>query len=206
MPIPKNINIFQNFYRSKYFKVPTQLKGEKTQTVTTLILTLIAFSFLGFFAISPTLSTITELQKQLEDYNFVENQLNQKITNLSILQQKYNLLQKDLPVIMSAIPQNPTAPFLFGQIQNIAKDSNVSLIRIQSSSIELSKQIEGADKYSSFNFSLEVEGSYKNMLIFLSSLSNYERILILDSISVNKNSEKKEGLRLNIRGKTLFKK
>lgn len=56
----------------KYLQLLPNLKGEKTQKFTTLILTFFALSFFGLLAINPTISTISELNKELEDNKFVD--------------------------------------------------------------------------------------------------------------------------------------
>ena len=60
-----------------------RLREKKIQTFTTLALTLITFTVFSVFAISPTLGTITDLQKQISDSQFVNQQLQTKITALS---------------------------------------------------------------------------------------------------------------------------
>lgn len=197
-----NKKVLQDFYKNK---IPPQFKDKKVQDLTAVILTLIAFSLFGIFAISPTLSTIAQLQKQLEDNKFINDQLEKKITNLGILQQKYNFLQDDLQVVYAAIPEKSTIPFFVGQIQNLAQEANVALSGLQTSELELSKTEEGLQEYSSFNFSLEVQGSYENVLDFLSNLANFERIADFDAVSINKNSEKTSEFKLNIKGKAYFK-
>lgn len=197
-----NKTVFQDFYKNK---IPTQFKEKKVLDLTTLALTLVAFALFGVFAISPTLATIAQLQKQLEDNKLINDQLEKKITNLGILQQKYNLLQNDLKFVYAAIPENSITPLFAGQVQNIAKEDNVVLSGLQTSEVELSKTNEGLQRHSSFNFSLEVQGPYKNVLIFLDDLANFERIVDLDTISINKKSEKTIEFKLNVRGKAYFK-
>lgn len=197
-----NKKSFQDFYKNK---IPPQFKEKKVQDLTAVILTLIAFSLFGIFAISPTLSTIAELQKQLEDNKFINDQLEKKITNLGLLQQKYNLLQDALKIISAAIPEKSTTPFFVGQIQNLAQEADVTLTGLQTLELELSKTEEGLQKYSSFNFSLAVQGPYENVLDFMSNLANFERIADFDAISINKNSEKTSEFKLTVRGKAYFK-
>lgn len=199
-------NILGNLKKSKYQALLPNFKEEKTQAFTTLALTLVAFIVFGFFAINPTISTIIHLKKELSDSQFVDDKLEEKIRNLSILQKKYVSLENQLPILYAAVPQTPIAPVFTAQIQAIANKSNVKISRLQVYQVELyvTKTIK---KDSSFAFSIEVLGDNENISKFLSSLVNFDRIITIDTFSITKDKESKENqnLQLNIRGRSYFK-
>lgn len=199
-------NILGNLKKSKYQALLPNFKEEKTQAFTTLALTLVAFIVFGFFAINPTISTIIHLKKELSDNQFVDDKLQEKIRNLSILQKKYVSLENQLPILYAAVPQTPIAPVFTAQIQAIANKSNVKISRLQVYQVELyvTKTIK---KDSSFAFSIEVFGESENISKFLSSLVNFDRIITIDTFSITKDKESKENqnLQLNIRGRSYFK-
>ncbi len=199
-------NIFLNFPANKYLEKLPNFKEEKTQRFTTLVLTFLALSFFGFFAINPTLSTITQLKKQLADNLFIEKKLEEKITNLAILQQKYNLLKTTIPVVIQALPQTPTIPLLIGQVQALALKSNLSIERLQVFQVELSNLNEDKNKESSFAFSFQGQGSYVDISNFLSSLINFDRLVTLDTIALTSMPEKDKLVKLDLRGRAYFKK
>lgn len=198
-------NVFSNLAKSKYWEMLPNLKEEKTKNFTTLILTLVALSFFGFFAISPTLSTIAQLRRQIADNEFVNKKLEEKIQNLSRLQKEYDLLEKDLPIVFAGIPQAPSAPLLVGQIQSLALESSLAITRLQVFQVELSQKID-KNEPSSFNFSLEVQGTTLGLTNFLNSLLRFERIITLENISLAKSSDKEEVLKLDLKGRAYFKK
>ncbi|MCL5433167.1 MAG: type 4a pilus biogenesis protein PilO [Patescibacteria group bacterium] len=201
-----NKNILKNLQEAKYFKViSSTLKQEKARAFTTIAFTLIAVSVFGLFAISPTLSTISNLKRQLADNQLVDQKLTEKINNLASLQQKYSLMTDDIPVILSAIPQNPMIPILTGQIQAIADNSNVSIKRLQVSSVEISNSKKEAINYYSFNFSLDIRGTYDNIKNFLSVLTDFDRIITIDTLSLSKDSLNENDLQLNLKAKAYFK-
>lgn len=199
-------NIFGKFSKTKYQAYLPNFKEEKTQAFTTLAFTLVAFCIFGFFAINPTISTIIRLRKELSDSQFVDDKLQEKITNLSVLQQKYSVLESQLPFVYSAIPQTPIAPIFTAQIQAIADKSSVKISRLQVYQVELytTKLIK---KDSSFAFSIEVLGSLDNVSKFLSSLVNFERIIAIDTFSTTraKDLEQNGIIQLNVRGRSYFK-
>ena len=197
--------LFTSAKIQKYKELLPNFQEEKTQAFTTLILSFVALSFFGFFAISPTISKIIELNKQLEDYQFTNQRLSEKINSLSILYQKYTTLLPDLPIIFSAIPQKPDAAFFLGKTQTVSQAHNINLRKLQTSQVELFKGSEGASKYSSFSFSLDAEGSYDQLLSFIGALAKIDRILSFDAITISASDEHKGLLVLNIRGKAYFK-
>lgn len=185
---------------SKYLELMPDFKKQKTQKFTTVVLTLIAIIVLAIFAINPTLSTIANLQKQLEDAKFVADKLEKKINNLSVLQTKYNNIQSDLPVVYEAIPKNPQAPKLTGQIQSILNDSGLQLVTIQASNIvEITN-----GKFYSFNFDLTATGNFQSMASFLKEISTMQRVTDIKSININTSSTD-NSLQFNVQGHAFYK-
>lgn len=207
-----NKNFLQNLPTNRYLEKLPDFKSKRTETFTTLVLTFLAFSFFGFFAISPTLSTISQLKKQLADNQFVEKQLEEKINHLSLLQQQYTLLDSDISTVLSSIPNTPQVTLFIAQVQQITKSSEVQIFSFQTFPVEIVKKDssvlaaqEKQDNYSSYLFSINLGGSYKNISDFLNRLTNFDRITTIDNLSFSKNSTNNNDLKLSIRGKTYFK-
>ena len=81
--------VFKNIKNNKYYKLLPDFKEEKTRRLSSIVFSLLALSIFGLFAINPTLSTIARLKKELSDAKFVDQQLTEKIANLSSLQEVY---------------------------------------------------------------------------------------------------------------------
>ena len=193
---------------SKYLAFMPDLKQERTKKFTTIVLTLVASIILGLFAVSPTLSTIANLQKQIDDSTFVNQKLQEKINNLTTLQRKYADIQTDLPIITDAIPTSSQVPLLVAQIQTIAKNSNLKLNRFQTLEIDLSKaKVASKTSYSSFDFGLSAQGNYQQITDFLNGLVNFQRIITITNISISKQTSADNGnvLQLSINGTAFFK-
>jgi Tfp pilus assembly protein PilO len=204
--IPKNW--LKNLQKNKYLQLLPDFKEEKARKFITLILTLLTLSFFGIFAIGPTLSTISKLQKELEDNRLVENKLKQKINNLSVLQQKYADLQGSLQDVYDTVPKTPEVAVFIGQIEKLTQDNNVNITNLQTFQVEaVSKGNNVLKRYSSFNFNLSIEGDYENISSFLDQLTNMQRIVSLDTLSINNIYDRQKGaiLRLSIKGTAYFK-
>lgn len=195
---------FKSIGNYKYLESVLDLKNKRTVELTYLSLTIVALIFFGVFAINPTLSTIAKLQKELSDNQFVENQLQKKITSLSSLQTAYNALQSDLPIINSSIPKNPQAPLLLGQVQSVAKSSGVSIISDQIFPIELENKTAPTKKQGSFIFSILMEGSEDKLGLFINGISNMRRVISIDQITYTKKADDSETFQLSIKGTAFF--
>lgn len=206
LTISKSFNNVKKEELSKYLELMPDFKQEKTQKFTTIVLTLVASIILGLFAINPTLSTIANLQKQLDDNKFVEQKLEEKINNLSILQQKYATLQPDLDAINSAIPKTADSTALLGQIQAVAQKSNLSIMNLQTLEVDIPPQINGVQKYSAYAFALSAQGNYQDMMNFLNELSNIQRVVVVNNFGITKFTDNNaSSLRLIVKGTVYYK-
>lgn len=205
MKLPKNYfeNLTAARYR-QYLKLLPNIQHENTRIITTLILTFTAMSFFGVFAINPTLSTIVTLKKQLEDTILVNKKLDDKINALSSLQREYSLMGADLPIIFNALPQTPKAPSLLGQVIALSQKTNTKIDSLSVAEIPLTGEKNPEEK-SSFIFSMQAEGLYNDLLIFTKSLTQIDRIISIESLSISKGTSA-DSLILNIRGMGYYKK
>src|ERR1035437_898746 len=183
----------------KYLELIPDLKKEKAQKYITIVLTLATAIILGLFAINPTFSTIANLQKQIDDNNFVQQKLQQKINDLAVLQGKYSGLKPDLPIVYDAIPKTTMVPIFIAEVQSIAKNSSLTITSLQTSEVKLSNQ---TPDNSSFDFTITANGTYQNMVKFLDTISHFQRIVAIKDISISTQSN---ALMLSFQGTAYFK-
>ncbi len=201
-----NKKIVKNFTKERYMALVRshpRLKEERTHIYIMLILTLISLSFLGIFAINPTLTTIFELNRKLKDSEFVSDTLKIKIANLSSLNTEYEALINTWPLVAYAVPEHPEAVKLFGQLQAIAEISNTTITDLRSSSLDLPKSNSKKTiipKSDSFVFNVTAKGSKDNLTQFANLVLNFDRIIRLESISYNNESQES----ITIQGRVFF--
>ncbi|MBI4080426.1 MAG: type 4a pilus biogenesis protein PilO [Candidatus Levybacteria bacterium] len=186
----------------EYINMFPVLKQEKTKKYTTLILTFITLSIFAMFAIGPTLSTITVLEKQVQDARAVETAIRKKRIDLTTLQNKYNALGTDLQLIADALPQDAQSPHVLGQIETIGR-SSVSLDVLSSSQA----QIAGIGVIeTTINFNMNGSGSHEQISNLLHNLTTFDRIITIDSISLSKDTanESTQGETFSLHGKGYF--
>src|SRR3989344_3532399 len=188
--------------QNKYFPTFPYLTSERSKKFFGIILT-----FFAFFAIKPTVSTILKLQKELSDSQFVFDQLEIKIKNLTTLRKQYSNLQDDLSIVTSVITIQPDVHLLFAQIQSIAQTSNIAIKKLQNSEVEVLRNDKSVNKnYYSYSFTIGGSGSFENILRFVQMLTNMERAINIDTFSINNIADQKnDSLGFDIQGIAFFK-
>lgn len=200
LSLPKNLSLFATFPR---------LKEEKTRSYATFVMTLLAICIFGFFAINPTVGTIIELNKELSDNKFVDQQFVDKIANLATLQTAYAGLQNDIPYVLNAIPEQPNIPTFLAQVQDVAAKTNIDLLRLQVQPVDISNTPQPISSYLSFTFSVDAIGTKSQVDAFILGISSFERLITVDNISISQASQQGSGsetnIRLSLKGRAYFK-
>lgn len=191
--------------QDKYFPKLPYLSEERSQKFFAIVLTFLALSFFGFFAINPTIATILKLRKEVSDSEFVYSQLETKIKNLSALRNQYESLQSDLPFITDAITVRPNVDLLFAQVQGASQKSNVKLSKLQNFEVEILKNNKTPGKQHHFySFVVVGNSSFEDIFNFFSTITNMQRIIDIDTFSIT-NTTKQNELEFNIQGTAFFK-
>ena len=179
------ISWYRGYLKDRADKIGAETR-QKANLYFYIALTLLTVSFFGFFAIKPTLETVSNLNKQYEDNKIVYNSLRTKLSALQSLDSSYQQLQSDLDYVYAAIPQSSKIPYLTRQIETIAQQSGVILDRLDFQPVEIFPGQKKTENYSVV-FNLTVEGSELNINSFISNLINFDRILSIDRIATGKN-------------------
>lgn len=191
----------------KYYKdfIPL-IKKEKNQKYLYIILSIGTSIFFLIFAINPTLTTISNLRKQIEDAKFVEEKLSEKINNLSNLSKQYQQLEGsgDLEYVLDAVPRYPEVPTLVGQIRSIGDSSSVILTDIEILPVIITST--NASKSSSFLFNVAGYSSFENSQKFLENLTIMQRVIDIKSIQITKNKKAETEVNFIYKGEVHFKK
>lgn len=203
----------------EYQKLFPLLKKEKTKQYGIIALTFFTMTVFGIFAVNPTLTTIVELHKTLDDARFVDQRLTQKITNLQSLNQKYITLEKDIILVERAIPLHPEPILLIGQFQTIAQNSdvlisaiNVQEITISGDPIKQSNREPSATETSAQNtntdmyvFDLTINGTYPQIRSFATTLTNFDRLVTVNELNISRESTETQSVKMSIKGTAYFK-
>lgn len=190
----ENQNTKEQYLRKRYQRYYTWIgpimDKPQTKAYTFLALSFLTVAFFIFFAIRPTINTIVGLRKQIEDNQMVEKKLQDKINALSQLQAEYEVIQKDLPYLNSALPTTVNVVDLVKNFERLVSENHASLSAMQIAEAPLSENSITVNKNKNTAIPLAVifsiEGDYMNMANLVESLNNLPRIISVQSLSLIK--------------------
>lgn len=189
-------------YLLRYTKALDKTNKQKFTVYLYIILSLFTVSFFGIFAIKPTLDTISNLNKQYNDNMLVYEALKTKLASLQSLDNEYIAIQKDLGRVYLAIPTKNNIPYLTRQLEELAREKNVSIIKLDFGTIELFPATKPSPNLYSFTFIISTEGSAENVNAFVTSIIAFDRIIAIDRIITGKTETNKFGT--TIAGRSYF--
>lgn len=189
-------------YLSRFTKTIDKTNKQKFTAYLYITLSLFTVSFFGIFAIKPTLDTISNLNKQYNDNQLVYEALKKKLVSIQSLDNEYVVIQKDLGRIYLAIPKTNNIPYLTRQLEELAKEKNVTLTKLDFGTIELYPATKPSPNLYSFTFVLSVEGSEENVNSFITGVISFDRIVAIDRIITGKTENNKFGT--SVAGRSYF--
>lgn len=165
-----------------------------------LLMSVFATAFFVFFAIRPTLTTITTLIKKIDDQNEANTKLDEKIVQLNEAAADLTVYEADLPLIDQAIPVSPELNEFVRKVEVVALETGVDLTNLQFQKIPLignktnlvndksTKEEAGAAKSANLfvTFSFSAYGDEKTIVDFLSALENMDRALTITKLTLQK--------------------
>ncbi len=154
-----------------------------------IIFSLFTISIFGMFAINPSLSTVSNLQKQYDDNKIILNALKTKRLALANLNQEYVALNPDLFYVDAAIPTSSKIALLTRQIETLVSLYNLTLKNLDFGTVELYPLGNSNSPIYSFTFNLQVEGENSAVSSFVSEFINFSRLISVDRMSFSKNNE-----------------
>lgn len=168
------------------------------------IFTLVTIIIFIFFAIKPTVETITVLQKKLADSQQVLNEINTKVKNLSLGKQNYDQLDSSIKTkIKSAIPDNVTLNSLILDLEQTAKANEASISALQIQPLVAATKNNNVGTLAEIDFTFNVEGSYQNLISLLQELKRSDRLISIEKVALSK-LEQGQGILMSLSGKAYF--
>lgn len=176
-------------YRRYFINIGALYQKKQVKVYTEIVLSILMVAFFGFFAIRPTLVTISGLFKEIKDKKEIVTQMDQKINNLSKAQANYNQVKNRLYLVDEALPQDPALSLLIKQVESLARVSSVNLESVKFNKTNLQGET-GKEEAQEVTFSLAFSGDYKNLKQFLNSLDTLRRVILVESFAFKSQTEK----------------
>lgn len=167
-----------------------------------LFLSVGAVIFFAVFAIRPTLVTMSDLVKEIEDKRDLDQKLTQKIASLSTAQTSYLDVQERLYLLAQTLPSTPDLIHSIKVIEKLAADQGVLIDSLTVTEIprEVSSEIPFTKlKKNSYPVSMSLSGDYANIRNFVQALISYRRLFVTDTVIFSTSEERgQKKLRANI--------
>lgn len=167
-----------------------------------VVLSLAVLSIFGLFAIGPTVTTISQLNKQYDESSEVLVALKQKNANLQSLNSQFTNIEPQLTLLDRAIPLSPQITELSRQLEVLATKNNLTVTKLDMGLMELYPARNPNKPIFSFTFSVTVNGSEKDINKFVSDTINMERIIGIERLTTGKQLQ--ENFTASIVGRAFF--
>lgn len=170
----------QKFYQKPVAKVSLEL-----------FLSIFTILFFAIFAIRPTLLTMSDLIKEIDDKEKIDQDLSKKIAALSTVQPLYLQLSDQLIALDEVIPNQPQLISSLKVIEKTASDlglviDNMAVSEIPPISTQQEEEIT-PDSMTRIDIPIviNVSGDYPTIRQFTQDLRDYRRSFIVDTIIFN---------------------
>lgn len=153
-----------------------------------LILSIICVLFFAIFAIKPTLETMAQLLKQIDEKKIVDQKLDLKILALGTARQNLSAAADTVKVLDVAVPSTPHFTQLLVVVEKLAVENNVSILSLSTPNIPLESTSSARlanPVVSSISFTLNLKGTYEDLVAFLRRLQNVQRIIVVDRFDIS---------------------
>lgn len=165
------------------YKRVKPLTTEKNTAYLMAIFSFLTLSFFGLFAIRPTILTAFTLYKEIQDLKVLNQQYEDKITNVVVAQSEYERIRNDIPLIYETLPETPQFPKLISTIENLATSSSLILEDMQIDPQPIAPLLN-TKELTDYSVQLRLSGEYQNAYTFLSNLVNNQRLISIKSLDL----------------------
>ena len=188
----------QSKYDLNYQKIRLAYQRPEIKASVEVILSVFAVTFLLLMAVRPTLATVAELRKKIEDYEIVDKKLSNKITQLTRAEQDLRKNSGSLYLFEKAVPDDFDYADLAKRIEIVTVEEGVFLESLNFSRIDITGEEvtdEKKDKRESFvegEFALvfSLNGEEMEIVSFLEKIEKLDRVVRLENVSIKKVEDK----------------
>lgn len=191
---------------SRYYTyIKPVIENKTVKSVAPYIFSLVTMSVLIIFAIRPTISTIVNLQQEIENNQQILTQLEEKAKNLSEGRQNLDNLSPDIRnKISAATPEQTNVPTVIKNLQQSSINyASVSALQIQPLTI-INNNVAPHSLLSlgEIDFSYNTQGTFTQLLGTLQNLSRSPRLFKINNMVLSKPND--GSTVLSISGKAFY--
>ena len=171
----QTMNQLQQFYQKPIAKISAELFA-----------TIIGVTLLAALAIRPTLLTMSQLLKDIEDRRKTSDTLTKKIASLSTLSSEYPILKNDIALLHAAIPNSPDFDGFMRRLEKVASNHNLIISSLQAT--QLPKEdptVNQPSEITQFIVSINFKGEYQKVRAVLGDLLTMDRYVTVETATLN---------------------
>lgn len=196
---------------SKYSRYYTYIKpvaqNKFIRSFAPYIFSLLTIIFLVIFAIKPTISTILNLQKSIDENKQVLKQLNDKADSLTLGKRNLQALGPEtLNKINTLLPSQANVTTIITSLQKVPLGNQASISALQVQPVNLIDNTIDIQKarlnLAEVEFTYNVQSSFQGLLATLQNLSKSPRLININNIVLSKQID--NPMVLSITGKAYF--
>ncbi len=197
--------------RDRFYK---SLSKDPIAKVSTEFLATVAFIILLFlFAIRPTIVTVKKLQVSIDTLETFNSSLLTKIDSLKKLTALYQNNKQQFDLLDIAIPKDTQFSLFEKQLRYLVFKNQFDVLSLtfsevpllKGSQIELNKNLDDTDKEThTITFNFAASGSYEQIKNFISQLETLNRLITINSFTINQSSINDEQLNFAITATVYF--
>ncbi|KKQ02188.1 MAG: hypothetical protein US11_C0001G0147 [Candidatus Roizmanbacteria bacterium GW2011_GWA2_36_23] len=151
------------------------------------ILFLLIFSFFIIFAIRPSLSTAASLQKEEIDLKRIDALYENQIINIATIQNYMEKNRDEFHLLSESIPQYPKVNKIIQDINQIATNNSISIIKANIGEVNLIDSNKKA--INSLQLNVTAEANFEEVISFIRDLFKQRRLKTISRISIASPSE-----------------
>lgn len=184
IPLEKNYKLEYARYRHYFHRIWKFYEKPATKVSTALLLTIFTTVFFAVFAIRPTLVTIAELLRQIEDQTEVLDQMKRKSAALATAQQEYTAAQRQLALLDVAIPPDFQLQDLLNMIEGAAAHHQLAIQSFTAGDLYYQPENQPSSPTAqTYPISVTMKTDYPNLKLFLNDLIRIQRLLTVETIT-----------------------
>lgn len=188
-----------------YQKIKLAYQKPGIRVPTEVVLSIFASLFLIMVAIRPTLITVTELRKKIEDQSLLETKLDTKIRSLIQAKKQLDENEVNLPLFERAVPETFTYANLAKKIEILAIEERVKIESLAFSSVVVSvddegdgfkvttkrnkknrEWVNGENKVKEFTIGFSIIANEPAVVNFIKKIENLDRVLTISMVEITK--------------------
>ncbi len=159
---------------------------KKSQDYTFVVLFLLVFSVFIFFAIGPSLRTAFSLKKEEADLKVVDTVYEQKIMNISSIQDQIEQSREKLPLFNQAISQYPEVNKMVDDVKTIADKNQFTIKKANIADVNLIQSKKQIDRV---RLIIEGKTGFDNLIGFINDLFQQRRLKAITNLSISPDRE-----------------